>query len=116
MRVDFDGISVQVFGDPATCGQKEFDLTTEFWQKWNKNKGLCKAHGFDVQRENDEWVGIYHPYAIFAEGTKRLNRESSEKSTSVCESQTEGNGFVRRQRNEQNHDFSSDDPLYGITF
>ena len=32
----------------------------------------------------------------------------SEKSASVCESQTEGNGVVHRRRNEQHPDFSAD--------
>ena len=37
-----------------------------------------------------------------------MKNSFSEKSASVCESQTEGNGFVHRQRNEQNPDFSAE--------
>lgn len=35
----------------------------------------------------------------------------SEKRASVCESQTEGNGLVHRQRNEQDPRFSADCPI-----
>ena len=53
--------------------------------------------------EDAEWIVKLVQQPVAAELP-----DSSEKSeTSVCESQTEGNGFVHRRRNEQNPDFSA---------
>ena len=85
MLVNFDGISINVLGDPATDGKKEFDVTDAFWEKWNQDAAKCKQHGFSIRFENNQYVGIYSPFAIYAEGTKRLYDERVEKSERILD-------------------------------
>ena len=77
MIINFQGIQVSV-PNPSTNGAKEFVIPDGLWDVWKKNKGLCKAHGFFIEQRNNEWVGIYRPFARFAEGTKRVREEQSE--------------------------------------
>lgn len=78
MVIKFQGIKVSV-PDPSSDGAKEFAIPDRLWDLWNANKELCKTHGFFIEKRDDEWVGIYRPFAIFAKGTKRLEDEKSEQ-------------------------------------
>lgn len=50
------------------------DIRAKFWHLWEHEKALCRWHGFGVTFDG-EWMIEYHPYAIYAEGQKRLERE-----------------------------------------
>lgn len=76
MRIEFEGLMIQIIGNPATDGKKEFTLTDTFWEKWNADAVNCKRHGFSIKKEDGNYIGIYSPYAIYAQGTKRLERQS----------------------------------------
>ena len=76
MIIDFQGILMDIDGDPATDGEKTFAITDDFWEKWNEDKGLCKVYGFFIEKRGSEFIGIYRPYAIYAEGTKRLRAQN----------------------------------------
>ena len=74
MVIQIKGVSVLI-PDASSDGAKEFDIPDGLWDLWSKNKGLCKAHGFFIEKRQDKWIGIYRPFAIFAYGTKRLENE-----------------------------------------
>ena len=79
MVIHFQGAKVSV-PTPSSDGAKEFDIPPRLWELWKEKKHICKAHGFYIERRGDKWVGIYRPFAIFAEGTKRLEDEKSKQA------------------------------------
>lgn len=77
MRITLKGFSVEI-PDADQDGQHEFPLTDRFWDLWQKNSGLCKVFGFYIERQSNNWVGVYRPFAKYAEGSKRLRREDND--------------------------------------
>ena len=74
------------------------------WRHWRQTLTLSATH-----KENPATMKNKRTQRKNSKSSKHIKRfkPAAEKSeTSVCESQTEGNGFVHRQRNEQNPDFS----------
>lgn len=73
MEIQFKDMVVEV-PDADQDGPHYFRLNGLFWEVWNRDKSLCKLHGFDVERDGSGWIGVYRPFALFGEGTKRLAR------------------------------------------
>ena len=53
-------------------GEHSFLLSKAFWELWREDRAMCKLYGFFIEKDGDDWVGVYRPFAPFAEGTKRL--------------------------------------------
>ena len=49
MEIQFKDMVVEV-PDADQDGPHYFRLNGLFWEVWNRDKSLCKLHGFDVQR------------------------------------------------------------------
>ena len=80
MKITLADVTVEIpNADPD--GIHTFELSDSFWALWHKEKGLCKAFGFYIEKRRPRWVGIYKPYARFTEGSKRLQKETYENET-----------------------------------
>ena len=71
MKITLADVTVEI-PNADQDGIHTFELSDSFWALWHKEKGLCKAFGFYIEKRRHRWVGIYKPYARFAEGSKRL--------------------------------------------
>ena len=104
LQVDSRSYWVELGQTPSVAMQRS-DIDEE---KTDKDLSHILKHYQDILKDIDEdaeWILKLVQQPVPAELP-----DSSEKSeTSVCESQTEGNGFVHRRRNEQNPDFSAEE-------
>ena len=82
---------------------KEADVSIATVQR-NLTKMIAERHGI-----SQDDVSAQRKSAGFTRGNRKKKKSSEKSETSVREGlRTEGNGFVHRQRNEQNPDFSAE--------